>query len=172
MQVSLPVKGGAVRSWRGEDLPSLVRHANDRDVARQLRDRFPHPYEAVHALGFLQWASQQPVESVWAIAVDDEAVGGIGLQFGHDIERVSAEIGYWLGQDYWGRGLATAALRSVTAHAFATFDLTRIFAVPFETNAGSIRVLEKAGYLLEGRLLRSAIKDGVIRDQRLYARYK
>jgi RimJ/RimL family protein N-acetyltransferase len=141
-------------------------------VARQLRDRFPHPYEAAHALGFLQWAGQQPVETVWAIAVHDTPVGGIGMQLGQDIERVSAEIGYWLGQDYWGRGLATAALRSVTDYAFAQFGLTRIFAVPFASNAASIRVLEKAGYVLEGHLRRSAIKDGVICDQRLYARYK
>ena len=112
------------------------------------------------------------LESVWAIAVEGEAVGGIGLQFGHDVERVSAEIGYWIGQDHWGRGLATAAVAAVTAHAFSVFDLTRIFAVPFETNLASIRVLVKAGYVLEGRLRRSAIKDGEIRDQRMYARYK
>jgi RimJ/RimL family protein N-acetyltransferase len=85
---------------------------------------------------------------------------------------VSSEIGYWLGQDYWGRGLATASLKAVTDYAFEQFDLTRIFAVPFAANAASIRVLEKAGYVLEGHLHRSAIKDGVICDQRLYARYK
>ena len=161
-----------MRAWQPDDLTSLVRHANNRQVARQLRDRFPHPYEIAHGVGFLQWAVEQPAATVWAIAVDGAAVGGIGLQFGQDIERVSAEVGYWLGEDFWGRGLATAALRVVTSHGFATFELTRIFAVPFASNFSSIRVLEKAGYALEGHLLRSAIKDGVICDQCLYARYK
>jgi ribosomal-protein-alanine N-acetyltransferase len=172
VRLELPVAGAVVRSWRADDLPAIVHHANNREVARQLRDRFPHPYEASHALGFLQWVGQQPVETVWAITVEDNPVGGIGLQLGQDIERVSSEIGYWLGQDYWGRGLATASLKAVTGYAFEQFDLTRIFAVPFAANAASIRVLEKAGYVLEGHLRRSAIKDGVICDQRLYARYK
>lgn len=172
MRLDLPISGASVRSWRADDLPSILIHANNREVARQLRDRFPHPYEPAHALGFLQWVGQQPIETVWAIAIDDAAVGGIGLQLGQDIERVSAEIGYWLGQELWGRGLATAALRAVTDYAFTQFGLTRIFAVPFATNAASIRVLEKAGYTSEGLLRRSAIKDGVICDQRLFARYQ
>lgn len=172
MTLVLPIDGAVVRTWLADDLPALVRHANNREVARHLRDRFPHPYEPAHGLGFLRSLAQQPAETVWAIAVDGAAVGGIGLELGRDVERVSAEIGYWLGQDYWGRGLATAALRAVTAHAFSQFDLTRIYAVPFESNPASIRVLEKAGYVLEGRLHRSAIKEGVICDQRLYARYR
>jgi len=171
VRLDLSIAGAAVRSWRADDLPSILHHANNWEVARQLRDRFPHPYEPGHALGFLQWVGQQPVATVWAIAIDDAAVGGIGLQLGQDIERVSAEIGYWLGQSHWGRGLATAAVRAVTEYAFETFGLTRIFAVPFAANTASIRVLEKAGYSLEGHLRRSAIKDGVICDQRLYARY-
>ena len=172
MQLHLPIAGAEVRSWQEHDLEPLVRIANNRDVASNLRDRFPHPYDAVHGLGFLRWVAQQPVESVWAIALDGSVVGGIGLQLGHDIERVSAEIGYWLGQPFWGRGLATSALRAVTNFAFAEFELTRLFAVPFESNSASIRVLEKAGYVLEGRLRQSAIKDGEVLDQRLYAAYR
>lgn len=172
MTLDLPIAGASVRSWRAQDLPSLLAHANDRDIARQLRDRFPHPYEPTHALGFLQWVGQQPVETVWAIALEDAAVGGIGLQLGQDVERVSAEIGYWLGRAHWGRGLVTAALQAVTDYAFGQFNLTRVFAVPFADNAASIRVLEKAGYTREGHLRQSAIKDGVIRDQQIYARYR
>jgi RimJ/RimL family protein N-acetyltransferase len=85
---------------------------------------------------------------------------------------VSAEIGYWLGEPFWGRGVMTAAVKAVTAEAFREFDLRRIFALPFADNPGSIRVLEKAGYALEGRLRHSAIKDGVVRDQLLFASYK
>ena len=171
MKLELPIAGVEVRTWQEQDLVPLVRVANNLEVARQLRDRFPHPYETAHGVGFLQWVGQQPVESVWAIALDGSVVGGIGLELGHDVERVSAEIGYWIGQPFWGRGLATAAVRAVTRHAFGQFELTRIFAVPFESNPGSIRVLEKAGYVLEGRLKRSAIKFGEIRDQRIYAAY-
>jgi RimJ/RimL family protein N-acetyltransferase len=172
MKLELPITGAVVRTWQEKDLAPLVEYANDREVARQLRDRFPHPYETAHGIGFLQWVAEQPVECAWAIAVDGPAVGGIGLVFQHDVDRVSAEIGYWLGRPFWGHGLATAALRAVTAYAFEQFDLARIFAVPFEANRGSIRVLEKAGYVLEGRMRRSAIKYGEIQDQRLYATYR
>jgi len=89
-----------------------------------------------------------------------------------DVERVSAEIGYWLGEAVWGRGIATEALQAVTAEAFRRFELRRVYALPFADNRASVRVLEKAGYTLEGHLRQSAIKDGTIRDQLLYAAYK
>jgi RimJ/RimL family protein N-acetyltransferase len=154
------------------DLPSLVRHANNRRVWLQLRDRFPHPYTEAHAREFLDHVMGESPSTVWAIIVDGEAAGGIGIVRLADVERVSAEIGYWLGERYWGRGIATEAVRAVTKEAFRRFDLERLFAVPFADNAASIRVLEKAGYVLEGRMRRSAIKDGVIRDQLLYASYR
>ena len=138
----------------------------------QLRDRFPFPYELEHARTFVSWVTSQPSPTVWAIEVDGEAVGGIGVELHTDVERVSAEIGYWLGEPLWGRGIATEALSAVTAEAFVRFDLTRIYAVPFADHAASVRVLEKAGYTLEGRLRQSAVKDGKIRDQLLYAAYK
>src|SRR5262249_21994915 len=104
----------------------------------------------------------------FAIEFQGEAVGGIGLKPGTDVERVSAEVGYWLGERVWGRGLATAAVRALVAHAFATTVLTRLFALPFADNAASRRVLEKAGFHLEGLLRKSAIKQGRIVDQTLY----
>ena len=137
-----------------------------------LRDRFPFPYELENARTFLAWLAGQPSPTVWAIEVDGEAVGGIGLELRSDVERVSAEIGYWLGETFWGRGVATEALRAVTAEAFTRYDLTRIYAVPFADHPASIRVLEKSGYVKEGVMRRSAIKDGKVRDQALYATYK
>jgi [ribosomal protein S5]-alanine N-acetyltransferase len=172
LPLTLPMPGAIVRAWHPADVSSLVEHANNRNVSRHLRDRFPHPYTREHGRGFLAGTAQQDPPSVWAIAVDGRAVGGIGLQLGQDVERVSAEIGYWLGEAFWGRGIATAALEAVTAPAFAMFDLARIFALPFATNAASIRVLEKAGYVREGHLRQSVIKDGVIQDQYVYARYR
>ena len=108
-------------------------------------------------------------ETVFAIVVDGNAVGAIGFVLQKDVDRVSAEIGYWLGEPYWGRGITSEALAAVTQYAIENYELTRLFAVPFSANVASIRVLEKAGYALEGRLRRSAIKDGQIVDQVLYA---
>lgn len=161
-----------IRPWAVSDLPGLVHHANDRLVWMQLRDRFPYPYRVEHGERFIDWATRQTVMTVWAIEVDGEAAGSIGVELGDDVERVSAEIGYWLGRRHWGRGIVSAGLRAVTENAFPAFDLTRIFALPFADNPQSIRVLEKAGYVLEGRLRQSAIKDGRIRDQLLYGAYR
>ena len=168
LQLSL----STIRPWRESDAESLQRHANNRQVSRHLRDRFPFPYELEQARGFLGWISQQPAATVWAIEVGGEAAGGIGLEMHTDVERVSAEIGYWLGESVWGRGVATEAVIAVTAEAFRQFDLTRIYALPFADHAASIRVLEKAGYVREGLLKQSAIKDGKIRDQLLVAAYR
>ena len=110
--------------------------------------------------------------SVWAIEVESEAVGSIGLQLQEDVERVSAELGYWLGEPFWGRGITSEAVRAVAAHAFDAFSLTRVYALPFADNMRSIRVLEKAGFVLEGRMPRSAIKGGVIRDQLMFGAYR
>jgi ribosomal-protein-alanine N-acetyltransferase len=139
--------GCRIRPPREGDAPSLAGHANDREIWRNLRDGFPHPY---------------------ALA-DAEAVGGIGLHPGQDVERFGAELGYWLGRPYWGQGLTTAAVRAVTGYGFEALGLERVFALPYARNPASARVLEKAGFTLEGVLRRSAFKDGEFVDQRLYA---
>ena len=165
----LVLKACEIRSWRPSDLEPLVTHANNRDIWLNLRDRFPHPYTLRDGRAFLKHMRDQRPETAFAIAVNGEAVGSIAFQLGGDVERVSAEIGYWLGQPFWGRGIATEALVALTEYAVATHRLTRVFAVPFASNTRSCRVLEKAGYVLEGRLRRSAVKDGVITDQLQYA---
>ena len=158
-----------VRSWRQEDAVSLAHWANDRSVWLNLRDAFPHPYGVEDARTFIARSSGARPETNFAIAVGGEAVGGIGYRVHGDVERVSAEIGYWLGAPFRGRGITTEALRAVTAHAIRDHGLTRVYAVPYAGNDASVRVLEKAGYALEGRMRRSAIKDGKILDQLLYA---
>lgn len=161
-----------VRPWAEADLNALARHANNRNVSIHLRDRFPYPYEPEHARKFLDWLATQDAPTVWAIEVDGEAAGGIGIEPKTDVERISAEIGYWLGEACWGRGIVTEALQAVTAEVFRHFELMRLYALPFADNPASVRVLEKAGYVLEGRLRQSAIKDGTVRDQLLYAAYR
>jgi ribosomal-protein-alanine N-acetyltransferase len=158
-----------VRSWRHDDLGSLVQHADNRKIWLNLRDRFPHPYTKRDGREFLRTMLTQRPETAFAIAVGGEAVGGIGFVMMPDVERVSAEIGYWLAEPFWGRGMTTEAVVAVTRYAIDTHGFTRMFALPFASNRASCRVLEKAGYVLEGRLRRSAIKDGQIIDQMQYA---
>jgi ribosomal-protein-alanine N-acetyltransferase len=158
-----------VRSWAEADAPAVARHADNRAIWRNLRDAFPHPYHPAHAEAFIRAARAADPETAFAIEVDGEAAGGVGLKLGTDVERVGAEIGYWLGEAFWGRGITTEAVRAVTGYAVERFGLTRVFALPFAWNDASCRVLEKAGFALEGRLRRSALKDGEVVDQLLYA---
>jgi RimJ/RimL family protein N-acetyltransferase len=158
-----------VRSWQTSDVESLVAHANNRKIWQNLRDAFPHPYTRHDARDFIRAIRQREPETTFAIAVNGAAVGSIGFVMHSDVERVSAEIGYWLGEALWGRGIITDAVRGVTEYAIARHGLTRIYALPFAWNTASCRVLEKAGYVLEARLRCSAIKDGRLTDQLQYA---
>ena len=153
----------AMREWRPADAADLARLADDRAVWLGLRDVFPHPYGLGDALGFIALAGRMEPRTYFAIEADGELAGGIGYIRQTDVERIGAEVGYWLGRAFWGRGIATAALRLLTAHAFAADpELRRLWAVPFARNIASARVLEKGGYRLEGTLRQSAIKDGVV----------
>jgi len=161
-----------LRPWRKQDLDALIRYANDREVWINLRERFPHPYTEGDAQRWLEYSCGEPTAVQWAIEVDGEAVGGIGLEPQGDIERISAEIGFWLGRAFWGRGLMTQAVSAVSEWALNQPQCLRLYASVLEWNPASMRVLEKAGYQCEGRLRRSAIKDGAVVDRVLYARVR
>src|SRR5436309_2892387 len=126
-----------VRSWHASDLASLVEHADNRKIWLNLRDRFPHPYTAADGRQFLKMVRHSAPETMFAIAVDRKAVGGIGFVLQKDVERVSSEIGYWLGEPFWGRGIVTEAVVAVTRYAIDQHGFTRIFAVPFASNLAS-----------------------------------
>ena len=158
-----------IRSWEPGDLRSLVHHGNNRKIWVNLRDRFPFPYTFKDGAAFLKHARNASPETFFAIAVNGVAIGGIGVALQHDVERVSAELGYWIGEEFWGRGIVSEAVPVLTSYALGTYGLTRIFALPFAHNTASCRVLEKSGYALEARLRRSAMKDGHIVDQCQYA---
>ena len=167
--MELKLKSCSVRSWEWRDRDSIVRHANNRNVWINLRDRFPHPYTVNDARRWLDMVVGQKPATNFAIDVAGEAVGGIGFTVQYDVARRSAEIGYWLGEDFWGRGIATEALIAVTDHAFSNYDVCRLYAHVFDWNRASARVLEKAGYKFEGRLKKSVTKDGQTIDQLMYA---
>ena len=158
-----------LRPFREGDQASIVRYANNRRVWLNLRDAFPHPYTRADADAWLRRVVGQDPPTQCGVEVEGEVVGSIGLTLQEDVHRRSAEIGYWLGEPFWGRGLMTEAVPAFTAYAMATFDVCRLYATVFEWNPGSARVLEKAGYVLEGRLRKSVIKDGRTIDQFLFA---
>jgi RimJ/RimL family protein N-acetyltransferase len=153
------------------DAESLARHANDYDVWRNLRDRFPHPYSTADAATYIAHVASRPVVTSFGIVVENDAIGSISLLLGDDVARRSAEVGYWIGRTFWGRGIMVEALVATTRYAFDRLGLTRVFAVPFATTSRSARVLEKAGYVQEGVMRRSAVKEGKVLDQLLYAAY-
>jgi len=167
--MEMQLKSCLVRSWRLGDAESIARHANNHKIWLNLRDAFPYPYSVQDARDFIKSLKNLTPETTFTIAVNGEAAGSVGFVLRHDVERVSAEIGYWLAEPFWGRGIATEALVAMTDYAIATHKLTRLYALPFAWNGASCRVLEKAGYTLEARLRRSAIKNGVITDQLQYA---
>ena len=165
----LELKTCTLRSWEWRDRDAIVRHANNRKVSLNLRDRFPYPYTDRDARNWLDAVIGLEPETNFAIDVAGEAVGGIGYTMQYDVARRSAEIGYWLGEDFWGRGIATESLIAVTNHAFANHDLCRVFAHVFDWNQASARVLEKAGYAFEGRMRKSVTKEGQTIDQLMFA---
>lgn len=162
---------GAIRLWKAADIKPLVAIADNRKIWLNLRDRFPHPYTAADARKWVREAVHRPVPITdFALESGGRLVGGIGLLPGQDIHRHTAEVGYWLGEPFWGRGLATAALAAFTEYAFVGMGFRRLFASVLEWNPASARVLEKCGYRLEARLRKSALKDGRLLDELLYAR--
>ena len=157
-----------LRGYRDQDRRALVKYANNANIARFLRDRFPHPYTRNDALAWIQYVREQPSGTIFAIANKKELIGNIGLYLQEDVYRCSAEVGYWLAEEFWGRGIATAAVCAMSDVAFSRSDLVRIFACVFETNIGSCRVLEKAGFTLEGVHRRAVLKSGRFVGERVY----
>ena len=147
------------------DAPALADEADDYRVARTLRDYFPHPYSVDDALRFIEEAQAKTGPATqFVIEADGEVAGIMGLFVGEDVYRRNGEIGYWLGRRWWGRGIATAAVRLVVDYAFGQLGLTRVYAEVFGTNVASLRVLEKAGFTLEYRLPAVIVKDGEVLD--------
>ena len=161
-----------LRKWRDSDLESLVRHANNFKIAKNLTDQFPHPYSPEDGVAYLDMIRDDDPVKVFAIEVNGEAVGSIGIFPQSDIHRKGAEIGYWLAEDYWGNGIIPRAIERVVRYGFETFDITRVFARPFGTNAASQRVLEKANFKQEARLERALFKNGEYKDELIYVRFK
>ena len=164
-----------IREWRESDAPALAAAINNPRVHDNLRDGIPFPYTVDDALDFIRamLARDRTQQFAFAVALDDgRAIGSIGVTRGQNIHFRTAELGYYIAEPYWGQGFATCAVRQVCDHVFAHSDILRIFAEPFADNAASCRVLEKAGFAPEGILRQNAVKNGRIRDMKLYSRIK
>ncbi|MDI9873721.1 GNAT family N-acetyltransferase [Flectobacillus rivi] len=159
-----------LRAFREGDENALVKHANNPNVAKYLRNIFPSPYTHDDAVWWIDFnKSQKPPYTSLAICVDDAAVGCIGIILGQDIYECQAEIGYWLGEEYWGKGIMSEALKQMTTYTFEHFpQIQRIFAGVFDTNKASQKVLERGGYQLESIQPKSIIKEGRCYDGYLY----
>jgi RimJ/RimL family protein N-acetyltransferase len=158
-----------LRPWSINDLESLVHHANNPKIARFMTDGFPHPYSSENGKAFIEFATKAEPVHIFAIDVSGKAVGGIGIHPQSDIMKKNAELGYWLGEEYWGKGIITSAIKEMVTFAFNAYDITRLYARPFGTNTASQHVLEKAGFKLEARIEKNIFKNGEFLDECIYA---
>jgi RimJ/RimL family protein N-acetyltransferase len=153
-----------IRQWTENDLGSLVLNANNINIWNNLRNYFPHPYTEEEGRDWLAKNTEASPVVNFAIDLDGEAIGGIGLILNSDVYIMSAEIGYWIGEPYWGKGIATEAIRQMVEYTFYNFDIIRLYAEVFETNKASMRVLEKNGFYLEGVRRKAVLKNAVLID--------
>ncbi|ASS47687.1 MAG: GNAT family N-acetyltransferase [Candidatus Fluviicola riflensis] len=158
-----------LRPWSLDDLPGLVKYANNKNIARFMTDGFPFPYTDENGRAFIAMATANKPANIFAIVVNGEAAGGIGIHPLSDIYRKNAELGYWLAEPFWGNKIITHAIVKMVAYTFETFEIDRIFAKPFGSNAASQHVLEKAGFILEGKFEKTIIKNGELEDELVYA---
>jgi RimJ/RimL family protein N-acetyltransferase len=159
-----------LRKWQISDAASLAENANNIRIWNNVRDYFPHPYSEEDGEQFIRMVLGKPEPCTdRAIVVDGKAVGGIGIVLQTDVERISAEIGYWLGENYWGKGIMTKAVRQMVAYAFDNFPLRKIYAPVFDFNIASQKVLQKAGFEREAILKQAAVKNGNVLDLHYYS---
>ena len=162
--------GFLLRPYQLADKLSLVKYANNKNISNNLRDRFPNPYTEKDAEWFINFVleNNDPVTN-FTIEINNEAAGGIGFWPGEDVYRLNAEIGYWLGEEHWGKGIMTNVIRSIIKYIFENFDIKRIYAMPFATSIGSVKALEKAGFTKEATIHKGVIKNGKVLDYYIYS---
>ena len=163
-----------IRKWIIEDATRLAEMLNNKNILNNLRDGLPYPYTVSDAEEYItsMLAAEKTKTFAFAITVEDKVVGSIGVFRCDNIHSRTAEMGYYIGEPYWGRGLGTSAVTQVCNYIFDNTDIIRIFAEPFSHNMASCRVLEKAGFQFEGLLRSNAVKNGKVIDMRMYSLIK
>ncbi|MFA6151641.1 MAG: GNAT family protein [Chitinophagaceae bacterium] len=158
-----------LRPWKNDDLNDLIFAANNFRIAQFMTDSFAHPYTRESGEKFLAWTQNNCPSKMLAIIVEGKAVGNVGIHPQSDILCKNAEIGYWIAEEYWGKGIMTEAIKRMIPIAFETYPITRIFGRVFGHNLPSRKVIEKAGFKLEGRFEKTIFKNGEFIDELIYA---
>lgn len=160
-----------IREWRIEDKSDLAVMLNNRHILDNLRDGLPYPYTEKDAEEYINsmLLADKTKNFAFAITVNDAVIGSIGVFCCDNIHSRTAELGYYIGEPYWGQGFTTSAVRQACSYVFDHSDIIRIFAEPFAYNTASCRVLEKAGFQFEGTLRSNAVKNGKVIDMKMYA---
>ncbi len=158
-----------LRIWQENDVESLIKHANNPKIAQFMTNAFPYPYTEENGKAFIKMASSGNPTNIFAIEVEGNAVGGIGIHPQSDVMCKNAELGYWLGEQYWGRGIITNAIQKMVQYAFENFDLIRIYARPYGNNIASQKALLKAGFKLEATIQKNIFKNGEFLDEMIFA---
>ena len=162
----------SIRPLKKMDRKLLAQLANNKKIGKNLRDIMPYPYTLDDADDFIGIVSLENPVHTFAIVLNKKFVGICGLILKTDIYRKSCEIGYWVGEPYWGNGIATGALNLLSDYAFNTLDVLRVYTGVFEYNLASMKVLEKCGFKKEGYFEKALIKDGKYYDEVRYARLR
>lgn len=162
-----------LREWTLTDAASLATYANNIHIWNNVRDYFPHPYSEADGITFISkvLAKPKPPTDI-AIEIGGKAAGGISIVPNEDVERITAEIGYWLGEPFWNKGFMTSVIREIANYAFSNFAITKLYAPVFEHNHASMRALEKAGFIKEAILRKAAIKNNRVIDLHYYTLFK
>lgn len=160
-----------LRKWAVADANQLAVALNNKKILDNLRDGLPFPYTIADAKGYIKAMQDSDANNTFAYAITDgdRVIGSIGVFRKDNIHFRTAELGYYIAEPDWGQGHGTRAVKQICELVFETTDIIRIFAEPFARNLGSCRILEKAGFQLEGLLRKNAIKNGQAEDMKLYA---
>ena len=163
-----------IRKWALSDAKELAAALSNKKVQDNLRDGLPYPYTEQDGTDYISAMLSADENEIFAFAitVDEKLVGSIGIFRQGNIHRQTAELGYYIAEEYWGRGIMTEAVRQICAYVFEKSDIIRIYAEPFAYNAASCRVLEKAGFQYEGTLRSNAVKNGEVIDMKMYSLLK
>jgi [ribosomal protein S5]-alanine N-acetyltransferase len=161
-----------IRDFSPIDVIPLVKYANNYAVSRFLRDAFPHPYTQEDAVRWINFVTQDSLNLAFAIADENELIGGIGAIPNQDVNRFTSEIGYWLAEPFWNKGLMTKAVRTFCGYLFANYNFNHLTASIYEGNDASMKVVKKVGFILEGVLRKNVFKENKYLDQYIYGLLK
>ncbi|MEI7801911.1 MAG: GNAT family protein, partial [Bacteroidota bacterium] len=158
-----------LRPWKKSDAEALAKIGNNINIARNMRDRFPHPYLTANALLFIAEFEKENPQKVFGIFLNDEPIGSVGVFPDADIYRKNAELGYWIGEPFWNKGYATEAVTAMLDYGFKSFEIERIYAAVFSYNDASKKVVEKSGFNFEAKLHNTVFKNGEFCDELIYS---